>query len=120
MKGKIKFTMKCSKYEIVFLDTKNKATFIPDKKWSLQLTCAQKQPKLTSIVVQNHAIQRVRQNILIWVADKAKRNCSDKGLNHIHYIERLIENKKYLRIERSVSACFFKTTIFPISFSNAK
>ena len=32
VKGKIKFTMKCNRDEMVFLDTKIVATPIPDKK----------------------------------------------------------------------------------------
>ena len=53
-----------------------------------------------------------------------KFGCSGKdyveALAFVCRLKKMCKTSNNLRIERSFSACFFKITIFPISFSNAK
>ena len=97
VKGKIKFTMECSQKEMVFLDTKVKATQISDNEVILTTDMYSKKtdthqylnPK--SCHPENHT-----KSIPIGVADRIRGNCSDNVTNDQTYKDRLLEYKAFL------------------------
>ena len=97
VKDKIKFTMKCNRDEMVFLDTKIVATPIPDKKVVITTDMHSKRTDTLPYLSPNSCHPKNEtKSISIGVVDRIRRNCSDNIINNITYKKRLIENKTYV------------------------